>query len=237
MQIVRLRSVGRRLSEAGIALFFPGGHRVSGIMWSVEGYLFPQEGVFLYQLGRSISAGRPIVEIGSMRGLSTCCLAAGIVASKAPGRLVSIDPHLYRTEAELRYNLRKMRVDEVVDVRVARAQDVAREWTEEISAVFIDGAHDLPSATQDFETWSPRVRPGGFVLIHDSTPLSKFPGPAAIADAELKVGPRFDLAGRIGSISWARVRGGDGWAPRLFGSSAVDALIGLAKRGRNVPGG
>jgi precorrin-6B methylase 2 len=237
MQIVRLRSVSRRLLEAGITLCFPGGHRVCRIIWSIEGYLFPHEGVFLYQIGKHASAGRPIVEIGSMRGRSTCCLATGIQSSMRPAMLVAIDPHLYGSETELRYNLREMRLDPVVDVRVARAQDVAREWSAEVSAVFIDGAHDLESVTQDFNTWSSRVRPGGFVLVHDSTPLSSFPGPAALADALLQVGSRFDLAGRIGSVSWARVRGGNGWAPHLPGSTIIDVLIRIAKRGRNIPGG
>src|SRR5262245_23887843 len=128
MRIVRLRSLPRRLAEAAMSLTLPRGRHVCPIIWSVEGYLFPQEGVFLYQLGRFASTGGPIVEIGSMRGLSTCCLAAGVRASLSPGGVVSIDPHLYGTENELRYNLGRLGLDGYVDVRVARADDVAIGW-------------------------------------------------------------------------------------------------------------
>src|SRR5262245_36634017 len=237
MRIVRLRSLGRRVGEVAFSLLLPGRSQVSRIMWSVEGYLFPQEGALLYQIGRYASSGAPVVEIGSMRGLSTCCLAAGVQASSGPGTVVSIDPHLYGSEQELRYNLRSLNLDRSVDVRVARADDVALEWREEISAVFIDGAHDLESATRDFETWSPRVRPGGFVLIHDSTPLSNFPGPSIVAKAAFRVGSRFDAVGQVGSITWGRVAGGDGWGPRLRGTRALDNLYRVAKRGRNAPPG
>jgi hypothetical protein len=225
MRVVRLRSLGRRLVETGMALILPGGRNVAPIIWSVEGYLFPQEGAFLHQIARHAASGGAIVEIGSMRGLSTCCLATGVRAAKPQGRVVAIDPHLYGSEPELRYNLERLELDRFVDVRVARAEDVAAAWREELSAVFIDGAHDVERAARDFETWSERVRPGGFVLIHDSTPLSKFPGPSLIADMQLKVGPRFDAVGRVGSISWGRVPGGPGWSPSLRGAGLLDAVF------------
>ncbi|HXU13476.1 MAG TPA: class I SAM-dependent methyltransferase [Candidatus Binatia bacterium] len=223
----------RRLADSAIALLFPGGTRLCGVMWSVDGYLFPHEGAFLYQIGRFASAGEPIVEIGSMRGLSTCCLASGVRASGRSAKVIAIDPHLYGTEAELRSNLKRLGFEPVVDVRVAHAQDISEGLNGQLSAVFIDGAHDLQSVSQDFDTWSPRVKHGGFVLIHDSTPLSKFPGPALIADTRLHAGDQFDMVGRIGSISWGRKCGGHGWLPRMHGASLVDSLIRIAKRGRN----
>jgi hypothetical protein len=73
------------------------------------------------------------------------------------------------------------------------------------------------------------------VLIHDSTPLSKFPGPSLIAGMQLKVGSRFDAVGRVGSITWGRVKGGAGWSPSLRGTGLLDALYKIAKRGGSTP--
>ena len=134
MRIVRLRSTRRRFAEAAVSLLFPAGPRVCRIFWSVEGYLYPHEGVLLYQIGRFASLGMPVIEIGSMR-----------------------------------------------------------------------------------------------------TSLSKYSGPAAVAEANLRVGERFDAVGRVGSISWGRVPGGNGWLPSLPGSSLVDAAIRFAKGSGSAP--
>lgn len=237
MKVVRLRSTARRLADAALTLLFPGGGDVCRTVWTVEGFLFPHEAVFLYQLGRYVSAGAPIVEIGSMRGLSTCCLAAGARRSTPPGRVVAIDPHLYGSEPEFRYNLAKMNVPDRVDVRVERAEAVAQTWNEEVAAVFIDGAHDLASVTRDFETWTPRVRAGGFVLVHDATPLSRFAGPAQLAEERIRVGETFDVVGTLGSIRWGRRSGGGTWLPSLGAAPLVDALIRAGKRGRSESAG
>lgn len=237
MQIARLRSRGRRVADSAIALLFPGGPAVSRILWQVEGFLFPHEGVLLFQVGKHVAQGGTVVEIGSMRGLSTCCLAAGIRRAERPARLVAVDPHLYGSEPELRHNLRLTGAAAVVDVRVEPAEAVATGWQGEIAAVFIDGAHDLESVLRDYTTWTAKVRPGGFVLVHDSTPLSRFAGPAFVAETKIRVGETFDAVGRVGSISWGRKAGGGAWLPSLPAAPLVDGLIRIAKRGRSEPSG
>lgn len=237
MTIVRLRSNARRLADAAICLLFPDGRHVCSVVWTVEGFLFPHEAVLLHQIGRYASEGRAVAEIGSMRGLSTCCLASGLRRAGRPARLIAIDPHLYASEPEFRHNLRLTGMEPWVDVRVARAEEVAPTVSEALSAVFVDGAHDLESVTRDFDTWVPKLRPGGFVLVHDSTPLSRFPGPEHLAATRIRVGDAFDAVGRVGSITWGRTPGGSGWLPRLHAAPLVDRLIRVVKRGRGAPEG
>jgi MMP 1-O-methyltransferase len=237
MEIVRLRSNLRRVADSCVTLLFPSDRGVRRIVWEVEGFIFPHEAALLYEVGRFASEGRAIVEIGSMRGLSTCCLAAGVRDAVRPSRVVAIDPHLYGSEPEFRYNLSRIGVTDLVEVRVDRVEVVAPHWHEEVSAVFIDGAHDLQSVLRDFTTWTPMVRAGGFVLVHDSTTLSRFPGPAFVAETRVRVGEVFDMVGQVGSISWGRKSGGGGWFPVLRAARLVDLLIRAVKRGRSEPAG
>jgi hypothetical protein len=44
---------------------------------------------------------------------------------------------------------------------------VARHWATPCSLVFIDGGHGAEPARADFEGWTPKVAPGGWLAIHD----------------------------------------------------------------------
>lgn len=43
----------------------------------------------------------------------------------------------------------------------------------EIDILHIDGAHDYASVKHDFETWFPKVRSGGVILMHDTQSFSQ----------------------------------------------------------------
>ena len=56
---------------------------------------------------------------------------------------------------------------------VGDSAKVAEHWSSPLALVFIDGGHGVDPAHRDFDMWSPRVRDGGYLVIHDV-----FPDPA-----------------------------------------------------------
>jgi predicted O-methyltransferase YrrM len=219
----------RRLADACVAAALPGGAVLFPILAQVDGYLFPHEAVFLYWLARSGSGEGAIVEIGSYRGRSTLCLGRGVKGHRAT-RIASVDPHVYGTEAHLRENLAHFGMSEIVRPIVAPSVTAAGEWTGPVRLVFVDGHHEQSSVEADVDAWLPFLTAGGFLVLHDSTDLSAFTGPAIVAKARLRVGPFFDAAGTLGAMTWARRAGAlERWTPRIFGAAGLDAAIRVAK--------
>jgi predicted O-methyltransferase YrrM len=227
----------RRLADASVAAALPGGTSLFPILAQVDGYLFPHEAVFLYWLARSGPGEGAIVEIGSYRGRSTLCLAKG-VSGRRPTPIVAVDPHVYGTEGDLRDNLAHFGMGDVVRLVVAPSVTAARAWNGPVRVVFVDGHHEQASVEADVDAWLPFLVPGGFLVLHDATDLSSFPGPAAVASARLRVGPDFDAVGTLGGMTWARRAGaGRPWAPRAYGARILDGGIRLAKAWGSKPAG
>jgi predicted O-methyltransferase YrrM len=220
----------RRLADACVAATLPGGAALFPILARVDGYLFPHEAVFLFWLARSGPGDGAIVEIGSYRGRSTLCLAAGVRAHRST-RIAAVDPHVYGTEEDLRENLAHFGMTTVVQPIVATSAAAARAWSGPVRVVFVDGQHERASVEADVDAWLPFLTPGGFLVLHDSTHLSAFTGPALVAQARLRVGSVFDAVGTLGAITWARRAGAaEPWAPRTYGAGSLDAAIRLIKR-------
>ena len=219
----------RRFVDATVAAALPGGASLFPILAQVDGYLFPHEAVFLYWLARSGPGEGAIVEIGSYRGRSTLCFATG-VKGRRPTRIVAVDPHVYGTEGDLRENLAHFGMSEVVQLVVAPSVTAARAFKGPVRVVFVDGHHEKASVEADIDAWLPFLEPGGFLVLHDATDLSSFPGPAEVAKARLRVGPLFDAVGTLGGMTWARrAVAAKLWAPRTYGARALDAGIRLVK--------
>jgi predicted O-methyltransferase YrrM len=222
----------RRAIDAAVASAIPGGSRLFSILARVDGYLYPQEAVFLYRIARFVPGDEPIVEIGSFRGRSTLCLARG-VSDRGSGTVVSVDPHVYGTEADLRENLRHFAAAPRVDLRVERSCDAAASWSGPARAVFVDGNHEEAEARADAGAWLPHVKAGGYLLMHDATDLSRFPGPRRVAAEIFSKAEIFDAVGRAGTIAWGRIRGGASpWSPP---EGATATLDGLLRRAKGIP--
>jgi len=228
---VSVRRVGtwkdavRRAIDATVASAMPGGAGLFAILARVDGYLYPHEALFLYRVARFLPGDEPIVEIGSYRGRSTLCLARGI-RDRGSGKVVSVDPHVYGTEGELRENLAHFGAWPVVDVLPRRSTEVATSWSAPARAVFVDGNHEEAEVRADACAWIPHLKPGGFLLMHDATALSPFPGPRRVAAEIYADEDRFDAVGTIGTIAWGRVRGGaESWLPPKKGAARVDGIL------------
>jgi cephalosporin hydroxylase len=62
-----------------------------------------------------------------------------------------------------------------------------KEMMPEVDMLFIDGDHTYPGALQDWEMYSPLVRPGGLIIFHDIA-YGRLKDP----DSEIKAGKVFD---------------------------------------------
>jgi predicted O-methyltransferase YrrM len=223
------KAAARRIIEAGVAALLPDGRSVCRVLASVDGFLYPHEAVFLYRLAREGPGEGVIVEIGSFRGRSTLCLALG-VRRRGAGVVCAVDPHLSGTAAELSRNLERFGALGAAEIIVAPSVQVAATWRRPVRLLFVDGNHEEYNAYADVISWLPHLAPGGFLLLHDSTPLSRFPGPRKVAARVLKVGPQFEATGTIGSITWAQRRGAAvPWPPPQAGKALLDGLLARLK--------
>jgi predicted O-methyltransferase YrrM len=215
----------RRLIDGILASSLPGGYKLFPVLSQVDGYLLPHEGVFLYWLARGGPGDGAIVEIGSFRGRSTLCLAAGAQRRKET-LIYAIDPHVYRTAEELRENLEHFGASKIVRQVVQPSTEVAATWQRGLRAIFVDGDHAEAAVAADVEAWLPHLLPGGFLLLHDSTGPAAFAGPAAVVRQRIDGNPEFDLFGRLGSITWARRGGGsEPWTPPQWGRRTLEPVI------------
>lgn len=233
--VMTVRNIGtwkdrvRRLADASVAVAFPGGIGLFPILAQVDGYLFPHEAVFLHDLARFGPGEGAIVEIGSFRGRSTLCFAHGVRGRRTTA-IVAVDPHVYGTEGELRENLEHFGAAAVVRPIVAPSVAAAAAWMGAVRVLFVDGDHAKESVEADVDAWLPFLAPGGFLVLHDSTDLSSFPGPAEVARMRLTKGALFDAVGTLGGMTWARRAGAaHSWTPRTLAAGALDRVIRLAK--------
>jgi MMP 1-O-methyltransferase len=181
---LKIRKIARDLNPAQREFqhFWP-------VIDSVEGWLLPSEGAWLFQVARSLPKDGNIVEIGSFKGRSTCCLA--LACRGTARRVFGIDtfdggPDLPKLNSlpDFRRNLERCGVAAYVKPIVEHSGTAARIWKEPIHLLFIDGSHGYEDVLADFAGFLPHVVPGGIVAFHDVR-NENWPG-VAKAWAEIK---------------------------------------------------
>jgi len=87
--------------------------------------------------------------------------------------------------------------------------NVVQDWNDLIDLLFIDGDHHYEAVKKDFEQWSPYVKTGGIILIHDSRrpdniPPHEFvtgwPGPTKLVK-ELEFHTEFEIIDYVDSLT------------------------------------
>jgi hypothetical protein len=140
---------------------------------SVEGLLVEGQEKWLFKTARSLPDPANLVEIGSFKGRSTCCLALGCRGTGK--RVYAIDP-FDRNEwdsqqqiylEEFRQNIERCGISNYVEPTIGLSNEVAKSWTKPIHFLFIDGSHRYEDVMADFEDFLPHVVPGGIVAFHD----------------------------------------------------------------------
>ncbi len=134
-------------------------------------HLTKDELLLLYRLATELPKGSIMVEIGSYLGASSCALAAA--ASERKGALFCVDTweNDAMTEGprdtyqEFMSNTKRYR-QFIVPLR-AKSQDAAYDFNRVIDLLFIDANHAYSAVISDLNCWLPKLRSGGWVLMHD----------------------------------------------------------------------
>jgi MMP 1-O-methyltransferase len=154
----------------------------------IKGFLDREEGIRLYETALEASKTGPCLEIGSYCGKSAIYLGA---ACKVNGSILfSIDHHKGSEEQQpgeayfdpetynhkfnsvdtfplFRRTISIANLEDTIVPIVAPSSITARQWKTPLALVFIDGGHSYESAYTDYISWSGRIIPGGYLLIHD----------------------------------------------------------------------
>jgi predicted O-methyltransferase YrrM len=145
----------------------------------LEGWLYATEGKWLFETARSLPGHSNLVEIGSFKGRSTCCLAFGCRGSNK--RIFAIDSFDGGADlpkgdsfADFSRNVSRLGLSEYVEPVVGLSAEVAKTWGKPIHFLFIDGSHFYEDVLLDFTGFFPHVVPGGMVAFHDV--IVGFPG-------------------------------------------------------------
>lgn len=149
---------------------------------SVEGFLVsPDQERWLFRTARSLPGEGNIVEVGSFKGRSTCCLAYGCLGSKRTvfavdtfnGNAVDFDHRDFFED--FRRNIEERGLARYVQPLRGQSVDIAKRWRRPIHFLFIDGSHQYEDVLHDFQAFFPYVVPNGVVALHDV--VETWPGP------------------------------------------------------------
>lgn len=155
----------------------------------VKGFLPDHEAAALRAAAEKFAQpGGLVVEIGTYCGKSTIHL--GYVAQQVGATVITVDHHrgseehqlgweyhdsdlvdpdsgAFDTLPSLRRTLLRAELEDAVTPIIGRSADISRWWQTPVDVVFIDGGHTDEAAQADYRGWSPWVRSGGAMLIHD----------------------------------------------------------------------
>ncbi len=158
---------------------------------TVKGFMPPHEGEALTNAGLAagdVTPGGTWLEVGAWCGKSAVFL--GAAAEETRSVLYSLDHHHGSEEnqagwehfdatlvdpADGRLNtlptwqrtIADAKLEETVIGLVGPSLVVARHFAQGLDLLFIDGGHGHDVAWMDYEAWTPKVVPGGTLLIHD----------------------------------------------------------------------
>lgn len=155
---------------------------------SIKGFMSDEEVTRLFRVAKKASSMGPVLEIGSYCGRSAAVI--GQACKENNSVLYSIDHHMGSEEQQpgeeyfdpelfdqrtggintfplFRETLKKTSLEDTVIPIVSNSKTAGKMWQTGLAMVFIDGGHSFEAANNDFQTWSPHIIEGGYLVIHD----------------------------------------------------------------------
>ncbi len=214
--------------------------RIQQLEISAEAGMNPGDRRALYYLVRHLRPRR-VLEIGTQAGASTVHLAAALNDAHpgpAEPRLLSVDIkdvnhpetaawRAFRLPQSPAAAMRRLGYGDLVQFRVARGVEVLREAGEPYDLIFLDGDHRLKTVVTEVPAALDRLRPGGFLLLHDYFPELRPLWP----DGKVIEGPYLAVR-RLQQAGWpieARPLGQLPWPTKQ--GTAMTSLALLGRRG------
>ena len=192
--------------------------RLGWYIWQsrrVVGWTRGEEAALLAKTALNLPDSASIVEVGSFLGCSTILLA-GARAVGGSGRVHSVDTFLNSGDELSKpvydaiaascdtsvldgfiRNLIRAGVRDLVEIHVGESSGVATRWNTPIDLLVLDGDQSCDGVQGAFHSWSPWLKPGGFVALHNAEPsyrVAGHDGHARLAES-LLASEDFDLAG------------------------------------------
>lgn len=148
---------------------------------NLDGWLSDKEALGLYSVANKLGRNSIVVEIGSWQGKSTYCIARGL----RKGKVYAIDPfnadagldaaseNEYRLKKgdndllqNFKKNMRQLKVLDKIEIKKGYSYEFNNDF-KNINFLFIDGDHSIEGCRRDFELYSSKIVPGGFIAFHD----------------------------------------------------------------------
>lgn len=159
-----------------------------------RGFMPEDEGLALHRHAVSCPVAGPFLEVGSYCGKSAIYI--GAAARDSQRLLFALDHHrgseenqegwewhepdlvnpeigLMDTLPIFRSTVHAAGLEATVVALVGDSSRIASVWETPLALLFIDGGHGVEPAHLDYESWTPKLKSGGTLLIHDV-----FPNPA-----------------------------------------------------------
>ena len=147
----------------------------------VPGWETPLEQNYLYTLAQGLPEGAIIVEIGGEFGMSASLFSKGAPTAKIYSIDIAFDSptgEIHKAnlaEAKLGENVKRIAADSQLPKTATAFKRMEKAG---IDLLFVDGGHTYQNVLNDLALWTPLVKAGGYLVLHDTAnPDNKLPHP------------------------------------------------------------